>query len=93
MTPKQKKRQARIINDLTYLIDTEKAKWGGGNKQLIEQFETKREKVENWIPKKKKKWENAIFVDIVGQKYGIKQKTKKPVEVVKEVGGVGTLDI
>jgi len=55
MTPKQKKRQARIINDLTYLIDTEKAKWGGGNKQLIEQFETKRKKVENWIPKKKKK--------------------------------------
>ena len=55
MTPKQKKRQAGIITDLTYLIDTEKAKWGGGNKQLIEQFETKREKVENWIPKKKKK--------------------------------------
>jgi len=32
-------------------------------------------------------------VGIVDQKYGIKQKRKKPVEVVKEVGGVGTLDI
>ena len=55
MTPKQKKRQARIINDLTYLIDTDKTKWGGGNKMLIKQFETKRDKGENWIPKKKKK--------------------------------------
>ena len=55
MTPKQKKRQARIINDLTYLIETEKSKWGGGNKELIKQFEAKKEKVENWIPKKKKK--------------------------------------
>ena len=51
MTPKQKKRQKRILDDLTYLIKTEKAKWGGGNKDLIEQFETKKEKVENWIPK------------------------------------------
>ena len=33
MTPKQKKRQARIINDLTYLIKAEKLKWGGGNKE------------------------------------------------------------
>ena len=55
MTPKQKKRQARIIEDLTYLIKTEKSKWGGGNKELIKQFETKKEKVENWIPKKKRK--------------------------------------
>ena len=44
MTPKQKKRQARIINDLTYLIKTEKSKWGGGNKELIKQFETKNHK-------------------------------------------------
>mgnify|MGYP004111429587 CR=1 FL=1 len=93
MTPKQKKRQKRIIEDLTYLINKEKEKFGGGNKTLIEQFERKIEKVTDWIPKKKKKWENAIFVGIVDQKYGTKQKTKKPVEVVKEVGEVGTLDI
>tara|TARA_E500000178_G_C16606295_1_gene566982 strand:+ start:191 stop:361 length:171 start_codon:yes stop_codon:yes gene_type:complete len=55
MTPKQKKRQKRIITDLTYLIDKEKDKFGGGNKVLIEQFEKKREKVTNWIPKQKKK--------------------------------------
>ena len=45
----------RIITDLTYLIDKEKDKFGGGNKALIEQFEKKREKVTNWIPKQKKK--------------------------------------
>ena len=39
MTSKQKKRQARIIEDLTYLIKTEKSKWGGGNKDLIKQFD------------------------------------------------------
>jgi hypothetical protein len=37
------------------LIDKEKDKFGGGNKALIEQFEKKREKVTNWIPKQKKK--------------------------------------
>jgi hypothetical protein len=31
-------------------------------------------------------------VVIVDQKYGIKQKIKKPVEVVKEVGGVSITD-
>tara|TARA_R100000742_G_C4190800_1_gene22961 strand:+ start:388 stop:555 length:168 start_codon:yes stop_codon:yes gene_type:complete len=55
MTPKQKKRQERIITDLTYLINKEKEKFGGGNKALIEQFEIKREKVIDWIPKPKKK--------------------------------------
>jgi len=55
MTPKQKKRQKRIITDLTYLIDKEKDKFGGGRKEIIEQFEKKREKVINWIPKVKKK--------------------------------------
>ena len=46
-----------------------------------------------YFSKKKKKWENAIFVGIVDQKYGIKLKRKKPVEVVKGVGEVGTIDI
>ena len=55
MTPKQKKRQKRIITDLTYLIGKEKDKFGGGNKTLIEQFERKIEKVTDWIPKVKKK--------------------------------------
>ena len=55
MTPKQKKRQKRIIEDLTYLINKEKEKFGGGNKTIIEQFERKIEKVTDWIPKKKKK--------------------------------------
>jgi hypothetical protein len=32
-------------------------------------------------------------VGIVDQKYGIKLKRKKPVEVVKGVGEVGTIDI
>ena len=35
LTPKQKKRQIRIITDLTRLIKSEKAKFGGGNKQTI----------------------------------------------------------
>ena len=55
MSPKQKKSQKRIIEDLTYLINKEKEKFGGGNKSIIEQFETKLEKVINWIPKVKKK--------------------------------------
>ena len=55
LTPKQKKRQARIINDLTGLIEREKAKFGGGNKELIKQFEYKITDVIEWIPKKKKK--------------------------------------
>ena len=55
MTPKQKKRQERIINDLNYLIDKEKSKFGGGNKELIKRFEYKITDVIEWIPKKKKK--------------------------------------
>tara|TARA_B100000029_G_scaffold309649_2_gene302190 strand:+ start:130 stop:312 length:183 start_codon:yes stop_codon:yes gene_type:complete len=55
LTPKQKKRQERIINDLTGLIEREKAKFGGGNKELIKQFEYKITDVIEWIPKKKKK--------------------------------------
>ena len=55
MTPKQKQRQKRIITDLTYMITKATDKIGGGNKVLIEQFEKKREKVTNWIPKQKKK--------------------------------------
>ena len=51
----QKKRQERIINDLTGLIEREKAKFGGGNKELIKQFEYKITDVIEWIPKKKKK--------------------------------------
>ena len=55
LTPKEKKRQERIINDLTGLIEREKAKFGGGNKELIKQFEYKITDVIEWIPKKKKK--------------------------------------
>ena len=33
-----------------------------------------------------------IFVVTVDQKYGTKQKIKKPVEVVKEVGEVSIID-
>lgn len=54
LTPKQKKRQIRIITDLTRLIKSEKAKFGGGNKQTIEKFEYKLTEVIEWIPKKKK---------------------------------------
>ncbi len=52
LTPKEKKRQERIINDLTGLIEREKAKFGGGNSKLIEQFEFKLTDVIEWIPKR-----------------------------------------
>ena len=70
-----------------------KSKWGGGNKDLIKQFETKKEKVENWIPIEKEKMRKCnICGGNIDQKYGIKQKIKRLVEVVREVGEVSIID-